>query len=233
MPKKEGGTVSVLIVKNIGNEGPGTIEDYLKSNAIAYKIVYLKHESIPNWDAFDSLVILGGPMSVNDTDEHFFLKEEETLLKDFIDKGKRVLGICLGSQMIAKVLGEKVYKGPAPEIGWYDIKATYAGIEDSAFSKLIVPGTDLLKVFHWHGETFDVPEGGQRLASSELYPNQAFKYGAAVYAFQFHMEVNKQMVMEWMSTENVDIEGLKKQTDEIFDPYLKRAMDFYSEFFGK
>ncbi|MEO5355671.1 MAG: type 1 glutamine amidotransferase [Nitrospirae bacterium YQR-1] len=224
--------MSVLIVKNIANEGPGTIVDYLNSNSIAYKIVYLKQEKIPETEGFDSLVILGGPMSVNDTEKYPFLKLEEALVREFIDKGKRVLGICLGAQMIAGVLRQRVYRGPAPEIGWYNIKATAAGIDDSAFSKLIVPETSTLKVFHWHGETFDIPEGGLRLASSELYPNQAFKYKNTVYAFQFHMEVNKQMVMEWMSTENVDLGELRKQTDEIFDSYLKRAMDFYGEFFG-
>ncbi|QWR77525.1 type 1 glutamine amidotransferase [Candidatus Magnetomonas plexicatena] len=225
--------MSTLIIKNIGNEGPGTIEDYLKSNSKPYTVIYMKEERPPKGDNYDSLVILGGPMSVNETDKYPFLIEEEALLKDFIDKGKKVLGICLGSQMIAKVLGEQVYKGPAPEIGWYDINVTEAAKDDRAFSKLIVPGTSTLKVFHWHGETFDIPVGAKRLASSELYPNQAFKYKDNVYAFQFHIEVNKQMVMEWMSSEKVDLKGLKKQTDEIYDSYLKRAMDFYSEFFGK
>ncbi|MBF0467223.1 MAG: type 1 glutamine amidotransferase [Nitrospirae bacterium] len=225
--------MSTLIIKNIGNEGPGTIEDYLKNNSKAYTIVYMKQERPPKGDEFDSLVVLGGPMSVNETDKYPFLIEEEALLKDFIARGKRVLGICLGSQMIAKVLGERVYKGTAPEIGWYDINVTEAAKNDVAFSRLIVPGTSALKVFHWHGETFDIPAGGKRLASSKLYPNQAFKYKDNVYAFQFHMEVNKQMVMEWMSTENVDLDGLKRQTDEIYDSYLKRAMDFYDEFFGK
>ncbi|MEO5360725.1 MAG: type 1 glutamine amidotransferase [Nitrospirota bacterium] len=223
--------MSVLIIKNIEAEGPGTIEDYLKGNSIAHTIVNITRESVPNTDGFDALIIMGGPMSVND--DYDYLRVEEQIVRQFIDTGRKVLGICLGAQMIAKSLGASVYKGPAPEIGWYTIAASEAGMSDAAFSRLAVNGTSDLIVFHWHGETFDLPEGAVRLASNALYPNQAFKYGKAVYAFQFHMEVNREMVYSWMKTENMDMAKLKAETEEIYPSYSGRASAFYKEFFDK
>ncbi|KWT84058.1 type 1 glutamine amidotransferase [Candidatus Magnetominusculus xianensis] len=223
--------MSVLIIKNIEAEGPGTIEDYLKENSIAYTIVNIAHELAPNTDGFDTLIIMGGPMSVNDEDD--YLRVEEQIVRQFIGTGRKVLGICLGAQMIAKALGASVYKGPAPEIGWYTIAASEAGIADTAFSRLAVKDTSDLIIFHWHGETFDLPEGAVRLASNALYPNQAFRYGKAVYAFQFHMEVNREMVYSWMKTENMDMAKLKAETEEIYPSYSGRAIAFYKEFFDR
>ncbi|MBF0487507.1 MAG: type 1 glutamine amidotransferase [Nitrospirae bacterium] len=223
--------MSVLIIKNIDSEGPGTIEDYIKEKSIAYRIVDINREPVPDVDGFDTLVIMGGPMSVNDGDD--YLRREEDLVRRFIDNERKVLGICLGSQMIAKALGAKVYKGPAPEIGWYSIAASGAGMADEAFSRLAVADTSELMVFHWHGETFDLPEGAVRLASNALYPNQAFKYGTGVYAFQFHIEVNREMVYDWMKEERLDMERLRTQTEEIYPSYSGRARAFYEGFFNK
>ncbi|MBF0553117.1 MAG: type 1 glutamine amidotransferase [Nitrospirae bacterium] len=223
--------MSVLIIKNIDSEGPGTIEDYIKEKSIPYRIVNIAREPAPDTDGFDTLVIMGGPMSVNDGDD--YLSKEEDLVRLFIGKGKKVLGICLGSQMIAKALGAKVYKGPAPEIGWYSIATSRAGMADEAFSRLAVKDTSDLTVFHWHGETFDLPEGAVRLASNALYPNQAFKYGTGVYAFQFHIEVNREMVYGWMRHEPLDMAKLRTRTEEIYPSYSGRARAFYEGFFNK
>ncbi|MBF0457538.1 MAG: type 1 glutamine amidotransferase [Nitrospirae bacterium] len=221
----------VLIIRNIDSEGPGTIEDYLIEKSVSYKIVDITRETAPETDGYDTLVIMGGPMSVNDADD--YLRQEEAIVKRFIGKGQKVLGICLGSQMIAKALGARVYKGPAPEIGWYSIAASGAGMADPAFSKLAVKATPYLTVFHWHGETFDLPEGAVRLASNTLYPNQAFKYGNTVYALQFHMEVNREMVYGWMKNESMDMAKLKAETEELYPSYSGRAYAFYEEFFNK
>ncbi|WP_420265191.1 type 1 glutamine amidotransferase [Candidatus Magnetominusculus dajiuhuensis] len=223
--------MSVLIIKNIDSEGPGTIEDYIKEKSIPYRIVNITREPVPDADGFDTLVIMGGPMSVNDDDD--YLRREEDLVRRFIGNERKVLGICLGSQMIAKALGAKVYKGPAPEIGWYRIAASGAGMADAAFSRLAVADTSELMVFHWHGETFDLPEGAVRLASNALYPNQAFKYGTGVYAFQFHIEVNREMVYDWMRHEPLDMGKLRTQTEEIYPSYSGRARAFYEGFFNK
>ncbi len=236
--------MAVLICKNIETEGPGTIADYLKMNRLPYRIVELsKGEVISDLDNFDMLIMMGGPMSVND--EIPYIIEEEKLTKDFIAKGKKVFGVCLGAQIIAKALGAKVYVGHEKEIGWYDIELTEEGLKDAIMRRLAVHPEvgDIwkrFKVFHWHGETFDIPQGAVRLARSELYQNQAFKYGNNAYAFQFHIEVTREMIYEWFSEmdksacigggEEIDIKRLKDDTEKFYNVYYQRAMNFYKTF---
>ncbi len=227
--------MNVLICKNITAEGPGTIEDYLQQKAIPFTIIDLyKGEALPDTSVFDALIMLGGPMSVNDAID--YIRQEERLVLDFAAAGKRMFGVCLGAQIMAKALGSKVYKGPAPEIGWHDITICDEGLRDPLMLKLAVhpDAGDIwksFKVFHWHGETFDIPNGALRLASSKLYPNQAFKYGKNAYAFQFHIEVREQTIYDWLSGENIDINELKADTARYYDVYRKRAFAFYDYFF--
>lgn len=229
--------ISVLICKNISEEGPGTIEDFLKARGILYTIIDLsKGEKIPDTEAFNTLIMMGGPMSVNEDDIYPYIKKEEDLVRDFIFEDKRILGICLGAQIMAKALGARVYKGAQKEIGWADIELTSEGIADPMMNKLAVhPQVQVserrFKVFHWHSETFDIPEGAVRLAGSELFPNQAFRYGKNAYAFQFHIEVTKEMIYDWLKTEDVDHEKLKTDTERLYDVYNARAWNFYQAFF--
>lgn len=227
--------MKVLILKNVPQEGPGTIKDFLKREGIHYRVVELESEKIPD-DDYDSLVIMGGPMSVNDEGIYPYLKEEERVVSDYIRRGKKILGICLGAQMLAKALGSKVYKGPVQEIGWYPIELSGDGIKDPHMQRLALHprNGDISKnfmVFHWHGETFDIPEGAVRLASSELYPNQAFRYGDSIYAFQFHIEVRKEMISEWLKDDS-DLSRIRKDTDIYYEEYLGRAENFYKRFFS-
>jgi GMP synthase (glutamine-hydrolysing) len=227
--------MSVLICKNISTEGPGTIEDYLNLERIPYTIIDLSAgESMPDTARFDTLIMLGGPMSVND--DLRYIREEEDLVRDFAAEGRRMLGICLGAQIMAKAMGAKIYKGSAPEIGWYDIKLTEEGAGDPIMERLASDPDSggsrrMLKVFHWHGETFDIPDGALRLASSELCPNQAFRLGASSYAFQFHIEVNEKIIYDWMAGENIDMAGLKADTERNYNSFRKRAFVFYKHFF--
>lgn len=228
----------VLICKNIESEGPGTIEDFLKARNIAYTIVEMATGDIANPADYDTLVMMGGPMSVNDDDIFPYIKTEEKLARDFITSGKRVLGVCLGAQIMAKALGSRVYKGSQKEIGWYDIDITEEGLMDERIKRLAMhPHTGdvgrKFKVFHWHGETFDIPNSAVRLASSSLYPNQAFRHGENAYAFQFHIEVQKTMVYEWLKNEAVDLEKIKAETEALYDVYTARANRFYEGFFEK
>ena len=231
--------MSVLICKNIETEGPGTIGDFLESKGISRTIVDLsKGEDIPDTGGFDTLVMMGGPMSVNEDDIYPYIKKEEALVREFIADGKGVFGVCLGAQIMAKALGSRVYKGKEQEIGWHDIELTPDGIKDSLMRRLAThPGVGDLwkrfKVFHWHGETFDIPEGAVRLAGSELYPNQAFNYGSRAYAFQFHIEVTKEMVYDWLKVEDIDHQKLKTETEKIYEVYHGRAWNFYEEFFSR
>jgi GMP synthase-like glutamine amidotransferase len=226
--------MSVLVCKNIETEGPGTIEDYLKNRKIPYKIIEaFKDEKISKIDKYSHLVVMGGPMAVYEMDRYPYLQTEVELIRNFLKNGKSVLGICLGAQMIAHTLGAKVYAGNTKEVGWYRVEITPEGMEDPVISALSVNNTPCAEVFQWHGDTFDLPEGAVRIASSESYPNQAFKYNNTVYALQFHIEVTPEMIKEWFKNEKgFDIENLLKQTTSIYPEYSKRAVDFYKKFFS-
>jgi GMP synthase-like glutamine amidotransferase len=228
--------MSVLILKNVPNEGPGTIKDFVAAYNIDYKIVDLSSEDIPPTDDFDTLVVLGGPMSVNDADRYPYISREIELVKDFTGKKKKIFGICLGAQIMAKALGARVYPGSEKEIGWYDIEIDYRGGIDRLMGRLVRhPATGeylkQIKVFQWHGETFDIPEDGVRIAKSRLYPNQAFRYGENAYAFQFHIEVREETIYEWLKDEPVDMALLKRDTGLFFKQYQQRALNFYRGFF--
>lgn len=228
--------MSVLILKNASKEGPGTIEDFLVANNIGYRIVDLSSEDVPQTDDFDVLVILGGPMSVNDADKYPYISGEIELVRDFAGNNRKILGICLGAQIMAKAFGARVYPGPAKEIGWYDIEMDYRAGIDRLMGRLARhPQTGEyfknIKVFQWHGETFDIPKDGVRLAKSELYPNQAFRHGDWAYAFQFHIEVRKDTVYDWLKDEPVDKGLLKRDTELFYKIFHQRALNFYKYFF--
>lgn len=227
----------VLICKNITGEGPGTIEDFLIRKKIPYTIVDLSQgETIRDPSTYDTLVMLGGPMSVND-DGYPFIRMEEELVRKFISQNRRVFGICLGAQIMAKALGARVYPGREKEIGWYDIQVTADGLKDTLMSKLALHPhdgglADHFKVFQWHGETFDLPEGAVKLAGSALYPNQAFRHGKHAYAFQFHIEARNEMVFEWLKDEKIALKRIRKETDRFSEEYHGRALQFYESFFA-
>jgi GMP synthase-like glutamine amidotransferase len=148
---------------------------------------------------------LGAPESANDDLQ--YLKDEMGLIREAEQKNIPTLGICLGSQLMAKAFGAKVYAGPKKEIGFYhDVK-----IDTTSKSKLFEGFSNPFTVFHWHGDTFDIPKNAIRLAYSDMY-NQAFQYGSAV-AVQFHLEVNKKIVLSWLDNtkENLDLPYLDPQ----------------------
>jgi len=231
--------MSVLILKNIGSEGPGTIEHFLLESGRKYEVVEMSHkDAVVGRDA-DVLVIMGGPMSVNEEDIYPYISLETALVRDFIGKGKKVLGICLGAQLIAKALGARVFAGAEKEIGWYDIELLEGAERDPLMRRLAsdirpgsnAPANNRFKVFQWHGETFELPSGARLLAKSGLYPHQAFSYGEGVYAFQFHIEVTREMIYEWLANEPVDMGMIREQTEAYYDDYHRRALNFYNAFF--
>jgi GMP synthase (glutamine-hydrolysing) len=227
--------MSVLIFKNISSEGPGTIGDYLDQKGLPYDIVDLyKGEPLPDATSYDTLIMLGGPMSIND--DIAYIRREEELVRKFTAAGKKMLGVCLGAQIMAKALGAKVYKGPEPEVGWLDISLSDEGSSDTLLMKLASDPDKghicrTFKVFHWHGETFDIPVGATRLAFSDIYPNQAFRYGSG-YAFQFHIEASEQIIYDWMSGEQINMNVLREKTTRHYDTYRRRADAFYDIFFN-
>lgn len=221
----------VLIIKNIQIEGPGTIEEYLKAIKAPYQIINISGcEKVPDLSGFTHLVIMGGPMAVYEMEGYPFLKKEALLIERAIRSGLHVLGICLGAQMIAHVLGARVFPGRVKEIGWYEVSLTEEGKRDQVMSQISDNGK--ATVFQWHGDTFDIPNGAVRLASSELFENQAFRYSEGVYALQFHIEVTPDIIREWFKNErDFDLSGTISETVRLFQTYHRRAKDFYSKFF--
>jgi GMP synthase (glutamine-hydrolysing) len=230
--------VAVLIIKNYHTEGPGTIEDFLRKEDISFSIIELFSGEIPPpLDDFDTLVVMGGPMGVYEMDKYPHLRTGSRLIREAINRGIKILGVCLGAQMVAYCLGSEVYPGPEKEIGWHSIELTGDGLKDPLMRKLAIhPRVGdfwrKFKVFHWHGDTFDVPLGSVLLAGSKLYKNQAFRYGNNVYGFQFHIEVTKDMLREWFE-DRPERDSLIEETEKIYEEYAGRAMNFYKAFFRK
>ena len=187
----------VLIITHVESEGPGTLGDFLQSfeDLKIQRAELYNGENLPD-DArvFDAIVTMGGPMSAHDEDEYPFLKEETEFLKQAIDANIPILGICLGAQMIARACHAPVNKALEKELGWKNVSLTDSGRRDILFQGI----TDKMRVFQWHEDTFEIPYGGSLLATSEECPNQAFRYGNA-YGLQFHIEVTREMLIEWMT----------------------------------
>lgn len=220
--------LNVLILQHLPYEGAGTIEWFLRKKNIPFTVknIYQNGGSLEYSKNFSHLVVMGGFMGVYEAEQYPFLIEEMKFMEIFAKGGGKILGICLGAQMLAHVLGSRVYKGcKGKEIGWYSIYPTEDGLRDPVFGKLFV-GDEKLIAFQWHGDTFDLPEGSTLLASTELYPNQAFRMGPNLYGLQFHIEVSSEMVKEWFP-------DTPKWHDHPFgwDSMYKRAFDFYEAFF--
>jgi GMP synthase (glutamine-hydrolysing) len=179
------------------HEGLGTIKLWAKAKGyIITKTCLYNNEQLSLIKDFDLLVIMGGPMSVNDENVYPWLKKEKEFIEFAILKEKAVVGFCLGSQLIANVLGSKIYKNKYKEIGWFDITFTKNSNVINAFNGFPA----ILKVFQWHQETFDIPKNCIHIANSEYCENQAFSYGKNIIAIQFHLEVTKKDVQNWIKT---------------------------------
>jgi len=149
------------------------------------KTVLYYDEALPGLKSFDMLIVMGGPMNVYEEKDYPWLDREKKFIREAIDSGKLVLGICLGAQLIADALGGKVAKNGAMEIGWYDVSLTPEAKTSPVFKSL--PGTFM--AFHWHGDMFSIPEGARRMTYNEACENQAFEYnGGKVVGLQFHLE---------------------------------------------
>ena len=183
---------NVLVIQNTLLEGTGVLGELLSSDGFKIVQMLAKNEKLPKND-YAILVVLGAPQSVNDNLS--YLKDEERLIQDFVSQEKPVLGICLGSQLIAKAFGAKVYRAEKKEIGFY-----HDLVIDNSNSKLFSGFENPFTVFHWHSETFDLPKNAVRLAHSNNI-NQAFQLDSAI-GLQFHLEVDSKMINLWLDKTN-------------------------------
>lgn len=179
--------------RHVEFENLGSIEAWLKSagHTLTTTRMYA-NDPLPSVDDFDWLIVMGGPMSANDDAIFPWMAPEKQLIRHAIEAGKRVMGVCLGSQLIAAALGSRVYPNAQREIGWFEIRRA-AEANQHPFGVLFPAKTD---VFHWHGDTFDLPTGATRLASSDGCQNQAYAISNHVVALQFHLEMQPHLAKE-------------------------------------
>lgn len=186
----------LLVLQHVAHELLGTLNPLLKRAGFRIRYVnFARHpDAQPSLDGYAGLIVLGGPMSVNDSNRLPHLGTELKLIEEAMRRDIPVLGICLGAQLIAKTLGAAVYQNREKEIGWYDVSPT----TDASSDPLLTPLQTTEKIFQWHGETFDIPNSARHLAFSSFCANQAFRYGTNVYGFQFHLEVDEPMIHRWL-----------------------------------
>jgi GMP synthase (glutamine-hydrolysing) len=190
--QKRKAAASVTLLQHIHCETPGIISDCLQSADIDLRFVRtFERNPIPsNLDTQAGLIVMGGPMSVYDHDQFPFLLEEQRLIEEALKDDKPVLGVCLGSQLLAATLGAEVKSGAQKEIGWHPVTLTEYAATDALWKEL----PDRFTAYHWHGDVYDLPQGAVSLASSDLTPCQGFRYGTNAYGFLFHMEVTEKII---------------------------------------
>ena len=172
-------------LQHVPFEGLGSIASWAKTHRAQISRTRLfADEALPSADEIDLLAVLGGPMGVYDERDYPWLIREKEFLKQAIDAGTHILGVCLGAQLIAEVLGAKVYPNDHKEIGWFPIEGVRA-VPSGSIGKVL---SNAGKVFHWHGDTYDLPAGATHLAKSHACKHQAFSVGDQILALQFHLE---------------------------------------------
>ena len=211
-------------LQHVAFEGLGSIAGWAAQNGCPVTGSRMfADDALPPLANLDMLVIMGGPMSVNDEVLHPWLIGEKRLINQVIQAGKMVLGICLGAQLVASVAGARVYPADHQEIGWFAVEKTRAAKEAAVGRAL----ADKAEVFHWHGETFDLPGGGAHLARNRVCENQAFAMGQRIVGLQYHLETTPESVsalIQHCRHELVKAPYVQTATDMLSQPNRFRAL---------
>lgn len=221
----------VLILMHVPTEDAGTIINFLNSKQIPHRSrrLYIDEPLPASLDAVRALVIMGGPMNVYEEEKYPFLEKENALIQKALKAEIPCLGICLGAQLMAKALGAAVMKAQAAEVGWCDLTLKGEALRDNLFSFL--ERGKKLRVLQWHEDTFDLPQGAVLLASSQIVPHQAFRYGQNAYGFQFHLEVNRPMLEQWFKGRD-ELNEILRTYDSYRAELDQIAYKIYEEFFN-
>jgi len=186
----------LMVFQHVAAEPLGTLHERIRTRGhrIRFHNFQRQPDSTPNVDRYHGLIVLGGPMNVEDQHRRPHLKTELKAIEAALQQGKPVLGICLGAQLLAHVLGAPVRRHVQHEIGWYELETTAHGRGDAILGHL----GERAPVFQWHGQTFDLPSGAVQLARTDTCEQQAFRFGNNAYGFQFHLEADAAMIERWL-----------------------------------
>jgi GMP synthase-like glutamine amidotransferase len=215
-----------LVLQHIAVEGPGRLAPFLQQRGWTLETIALyAGEQLPaEPQDYHAIIIMGGPMGVYDEALYPFLRAEQTFLHRALAQHVPMLGICLGSQLLAKALGARVYRNGCKEIGWYTVDLTPDGRTDPLFRGLSSP----VPVFQWHGDAFELPAGAVALASSAQCTYQAFRYGERVYGLLFHLELEPTMIHSWLAAFAEELTGVQAYIDpQQIVAHMPQALEQY------
>jgi GMP synthase (glutamine-hydrolysing) len=232
--------MSVLVIQHVAVEGLGRLGERLTQAGEDVQLVRIDlGEAVPeSLEGHEALIVLGGPRGVYESDRYPHLAAEIRLIEGAVVREAPVLGVCLGSQLLAAALGARVFVAERKEVGWFPVQLTEAAQHDALFRD----GPQHFEPLHWHGDVFDLPRGATRLARSALTENQAFRYGENAYGLLFHLEVTGEQTRA-MATEFAD-ELEAAGTDpalfsertpgalRLLDPITKQVFDRWIELLG-
>ena len=187
----------ILVFQHVPFEPLGTLDPLLKASGFRIRYVNFARDprQRPDLSRYAALIVLGGPMNVDDIRAYPNLATEIDILEEALAMDMSVLGICLGAQLLARALGGRVARSPRREIGWYDVERTRAGADDPVLSTF----AQRQRVFQWHEDNIELPAGIDALAGSADCPVQAFRHGEHAYGFQFHLEVDRFLIERWLT----------------------------------
>lgn len=215
--------LNIHYFQHVSFEGLGSIEEWCIGNGHALSATrFYENATVPDLKEIDWLIIMGGSMGMNDEKKYPWLVTEKEFIQQAIAEEKTVIGICLGAQLLAQILGAKVYQNSQKEIGWFPIEFSSNASQHTLFSGLENPIT----VFHWHGDTFDIPEKAIHLASSKACRNQGFLYQNNILGLQFHLETTKESLRQMIANGRDElIKGKYIQTEK----EIENRQDFFED----